>query len=165
MTLPPEETPAPSPDTPRIENAEAAQALCTRLTETAAELIGLLDRETALLKQGKPQDIATLYVRKSALSTQLTRDMGAFRRDAEFIAMAAPEHIEAMKDQNAQLQKSIQANHDALAAMKAVSESLLHTIAAKAGERQSGPEVYGEDADVSAGAAGSPSAISVNTVL
>ncbi|GBE44682.1 hypothetical protein BMS3Bbin10_02785 [bacterium BMS3Bbin10] len=155
----------PSADIPRIETAEAAKSLCARLLGTTAELVGLLDRETALLKQGKPREINSLYMRKSALNAVLTRDMSVFRRDAAFIMMAAPEEINAIRDQHAQLKKSIDANQDALVAMKAVSESLLHTIAAKAGARTSGPEVYGQDADVSTGASARPAAISVNTVL
>ena len=155
----------PYEDIPRIETAEAVKALCARLLETTAELVGLLDRETALLKQGKPRDIKSLYVRKSALSAVLTRDMSVFRRDADFIMMAAPDEIAAIKDQHAQLQKSIDANQDALVAMKAVSESLLQTIAAKASARTSGPEVYGQDADVSTAEPARPAAISVNTVL
>ena len=155
----------PSADIPRIETPEAAQALCARLLETTAELVGLLDKETAMLKQGKPREIGSLYVRKSALNAMLTRDMSVFRNDADFITMAAPEEISAIKDQHTQLQESINANQDALVAMKAVSESLLHTIAAKASARTSGPETYGQDADVSTGTPARPAAISVNTVL
>lgn len=155
----------PSGDIPRIETAEAAKMLCARLLETTAELVGLLDKETSMLKQGKPQEIGALYVRKSALNAMMTRDMAVFRREAEFIVMAAPEEISAIKDQHSQLQKSINANQDALVAMKAVSESLLHTIAAKVSVHTSGPETYGQNANVSTSAPARPAAISVNTVL
>ena len=154
-----------SGEIPRIETAEAAEALCKRLLETTAELVGLLDRETAMLKQGKPREIGSLYVRKSALNAMLTLDMAVFRRDTDFIIMAAPEEISAIKDQHTLMQKSINANQDALVAMKAVSESLLHTIAAKASASSSGPETYGHNADVSTSAPARPVAISVNTVL
>jgi hypothetical protein len=152
-------------DIPRVETSEDAQALCARLLETTAELVDLLDRETAMLKQGKPREIGSLHVRKSALNAMLTRDMTVFRRDADFIIMAAPEEISAIKTQHTQLQKSINANQDALVAMKAVSESLLHTIATKASARTSGPETYGQNADASTSAPTRPAAISVNTVL
>lgn len=152
-------------DTPRISTPEAAQALCNRLLETSAELVDLLDRETAMLKQGKPSQISTVQVRKSALNALLTHDMMVFRRDAEFISMAAPDEIAAIKDRHGHLQKSINANQDALVAMKAVSESLLHTIASKASSTVSGPETYGKGASVSVGSPARPAAISVNTVL
>lgn len=161
----PTQTSESNTEIPRVETAEDAQTLCARLLETTAELVGLLDRETGHLKQGKPREIGSLQVRKAALNAMLTRDMTAFRRDADFITMAAPDEIGAIREQHAQMQKSIAANQDALTAMKAVSESLLHTIAAKAGARSSGPEVYGRDADVSTKAPSRPAPISVNTVL
>ncbi|MHA1165735.1 MAG: hypothetical protein ACTSP0_09185 [Alphaproteobacteria bacterium] len=163
MTLKPDTT--PSAEIPRIETEAAAKALCARLMETTADLVALLDRETAMLKQGKPGDIGALHVRKAALNALLTRDTAVFRRDASFITMAAPEEINAIKDQHGQLEKSLEANQDALVAMKAVSESLLHTIASKVNSRVSGPEVYGKDAGVSVGKPARPAAISVNTVL
>lgn len=150
---------------PRISTPEAAQALCSRLLETSAELVDLLDRETAMLKQGKPSEISTVQVRKSALNAMLIHDMMTFRRDAEYISMAAPDEIEAIKARHGHLQKSINANQDALIAMKAVSESLLHTIASKASTTVAGPETYGKGANVTVGAPARPAAISVNTVL
>jgi hypothetical protein len=158
------ETP-PCAGMPRVGTAESAKELCERLLGTSTELLDLLERETAMLKQGKQRDIGSLQVRKAALNATLTRDMAVFRRDTDFIAMAAPEEISALKAQHAQLQKSINSNQDALVAMKAVSESLLHTIASKANARVSGPETYGQDADVSAADPARPAAISVNTVL
>ncbi|MDA7948880.1 MAG: hypothetical protein MPJ78_15565 [Hyphomicrobiaceae bacterium] len=155
----------PSPELPRIETTQAAQALCKRIHETTTDLIDLLDRETAMLKKGKPGEIESVHVRKAALNALITRDMSVFRRDAEFIKMAAPGEINAIKEQHAQFKKSLDANHDALVAMKAVSESLLHTIATRAKTHTAGPETYGQDADVSVGDATGRSAISVNTVL
>lgn len=156
---------APKAEAPRIETQEDAKALCKRLLETSAELVDLLDRETTMLKQGKPSQIGAVHVRKSALNALMTHDMNKFRRDAEYIQMAAPDEIEAIKQRHGQLQKSINANQDALVAMKAVSESLLHTIAAKANSTVSGPEVYGKGANLTIGTPGRPAAISVNTVL
>ncbi|MEM8685652.1 MAG: hypothetical protein AAGF72_19735 [Pseudomonadota bacterium] len=163
MTLKQDTT--PSPEIPRIETTEAAQALCRRLHETTTDLIDLLDRETAMLRKGKAGELESVHVRKAALNALITRDMSVFKRDAEFITMAAPHEINALKEQHAQFQKSLDANRDALVAMKAVSESLLHTIATRAKAQTSGPEVYGKDADVSVGNAAGRSAISVNSVL
>ena len=94
---------------PRIETPEGAEALCTRLVETVAELVGVLDRETDLLKRNKAQEITAVHARKTALSTALLRDMGALKRDAEYIRMAAPEHVAAIKRQQLAFQKSLTA--------------------------------------------------------
>ncbi len=152
-------------DQPVTDTAEAAEALCDRLMDHTADLLSVLERETGLLQHGKAYEITALQARKTALSAALMRDMGVFRRDAEFIHAAAPTRIDAIRDQHAHLQKSLRANQDALAAMKAVTESLLHTIAAKAGEQRTGPEVYGKDAGLSGADPVGAAAISVDTKL
>lgn len=149
----------------RTHTPEAALDLCDRLMRHTGDLIALLDRETSLLQRGKPQEISALQARKAAVGTMLTRDMTAFRRDSEFIGGAVPDRIELLREQHVQLQRSLAANQNALAAMKAVSESLLHTIAARVGAQRSGPEVYGKDAGLTGAAPVGPAAISVDTTL
>lgn len=152
----------PSPPT---DTAGAAQALCDRLMEHTGEMISVLERETALLQRGKPHEITALQARKTALSTALTHDMSTFRRDSEFIKQAVPDRVDALKEQHLNLQKSLTANQDALTAMKAVSESLLQTVAARVAERSSGPEVYGKDASLSAAKPASATSISLDESL
>ncbi|RMF05550.1 MAG: hypothetical protein D6773_05115, partial [Alphaproteobacteria bacterium] len=81
MTIPPqtlqEETAARTP--------EQAEQLCARLMENTGEMVALLDRETALLRNGKPHEITALQARKTALSTALTRDMNTFRQNSGYI--------------------------------------------------------------------------------
>ena len=152
-------------DVPSTGTAEAAAALCDRLMESTGDLVSLLERETGLLRRGKPHEITALQARKSALGALLTRDMALFRRDATFIRTAVPERLDAIKEQHLQLQNSLTANQDALSAMKAISESMLHTIAAKMDEGKSGPDIYGKDAGMIGKAAGRSSAISFDETL
>ncbi len=150
---------------PRVETAEAADALCVRLSETMTELIDVLVRETDLLKRGRPQDIAALHARKTALSAVMTSDMQLLARNTEFVKKAVPRRIAEIQDQHGNLQLSLSANQDALHAMKAVSEQILHTIAEKAGAKRSGPEVYGNNAGLAAPTPVRPAAISVDRSL
>lgn len=136
---------------PGMESAAEAAALCDRLMEYTGEMIAVLERETTLLRAGKLNDIAAIGARKAALGATLTRDMSVFRREAEFIRSALPERIEALREQHLALQKSLTSNSDALAAMKAVSESMLQNVAARFGEQTAGPSVYGKDASMSDG--------------
>lgn len=136
---------------PRMESASEASALCDRLMEYTGEMIEVLERETAMLRSGKLNDIAAIGARKAAISMTLTQDMAVFRREAEFIRSALPERIDAIREQHLALQKSLTANHDALAAMKAVSESMLQSVANKIGEQTAGPSVYGKDASMQEG--------------
>lgn len=150
---------------PSMQDAGEAAALCDRLMEYTGEMIAVLERETALLRSGKVSDIAAIGARKAALSMTLTQDMAVFRREAAFIRAALPDRIEAIRQQHLALQKSLTANHDALAAMKAVSESMLQSVAARVGEQSAGPSVYGKDASMQAQRGSGGSAISVDQNL
>lgn len=156
--------PAEGP-TPRIETPEAAEALCTRLVQTIADLVDVLDRETDLLKRNKTEAITAVHARKTALSAALMHDMEALKQDAAYIRMAVPGHVDAIEQQQQAFQRSLAANQDALAAMKAVSESLLRTVADRVGAKRAGPEVYRADAGLAGTSPGRPSAISVDTTL
>ena len=152
-------------DVPPTGSAEAATALCDRLMESTGDLVSLLERETGLLRRGKPHEITALQARKSALGALLTRDMALFRRDADYIRTAVPERLDAIKQQHLHLQYSLTANQDALSAMKAISESMLHTIAAKMDEGKSGPDIYGKNAGMIGKPIGQTSAISFDESL
>ena len=162
-TMTPDTAPQDAPA--RIATPEDADALCTRVLGTLSDLVGVLDRETDLLRKNRPQEITALHARKSALSTAMAHDMALLKRDVDYIKMAAPEQIEAIKERQSAFQKSLAANYDALAAMKAVSESLLRTVADAVGARRGGPEVYGKDAGLGGMTQSRPAAISVDTTL
>lgn len=149
----------------RIATAEAAAALCARLGDTTSELIALLARETELVRGGHAADIAGLHARKAALSAALAHDMTLVRDNADAIRAAAPQQIEALKEQHHLFRKSLQANQDALAAMAAVAESLLRTIAARVGQRRAGPGTYGKDATLRGAEPPRPAALSLDTSL
>lgn len=158
-------TPGISREPVRIETAEAAEALCNRLMESTADLLSLLDRETALLQRGRPHEIVALQAHKKALSAALVQDMESLRNDAPFVRMAAPGRVDAIREQHASLQKALTENQDALSAMKAISEQLLRTIASKASRPHAGPEIYGRNAGLTTGPAVRTTAISVDTAL
>jgi len=150
---------------PRIDTPEAAQTLCGKITATIGELVSTLDRETAQLRKGRARDMTALHARKSALTTTLMRQMAVFGRDSQYIVMATPERVAEIKAHQQVFQKALTTNQDALNAMKAVSESLLRTIATKVSESRGGPEVYGGDAQANGVKATAPSAISIDQNL
>jgi flagellar biosynthesis/type III secretory pathway chaperone len=147
---------------PRIDTPEAAQTLCGQITVTIGELVSTLDRETAQLRKGRALDMTALHARKSALTTTLMRQMAVFGRDSQYISMATPERVAEIKSHQEVFQKALISNQDALNAMKAVSESLLRTIATRVGETKGGPEVYGGNAQAEPTKTPAPPAISID---
>ncbi len=148
-----------------LEHPQQAEDLCNRVLQTSAELIGVLERETELLRSGDTQSINSLIARKTSLSTTMMKDMTTVNANAIYISEVVPEQIELLKDQHAQFQRSLRINQDALGAVKAISENLLRTISNAAGSTRSGPETYGQGAAMATNAASRPTAVSVNRSL
>ncbi len=148
-----------------LEHPQQAEDLCTRVLQTTAELIGVLERETELLRKGDHQEFNSLIARKTSLSTTMMKDMTTLNANASYISQVVPEQIEILKDQHAQFQRSMRINHEALGAVKAISENLLRTISGAAGSIKSGPETYGKSAMVATATSARPTAVSVNRSL
>jgi hypothetical protein len=146
----------------RIETPQQAQELCSRLLRTAAELISVLDRETSLLRKGDANELTSLIARKTALGSTMMKDMSAINAHAAYIGRVVPEQIEALKDQHAQFKRSLRINHEALGAVKAISETLMRTIAGAAGSAKAGPETYGHTAVMRSDRPAVPAALSIN---
>jgi hypothetical protein len=149
----------------RIDTPQQAEELCARLLRTAAELISVLDRETGLLRKGDTNELSSLIARKTALSANMMKDMSAVNVHAAYISRVVPEQVAALKDQHVQFQRSLRINHDALGAVKAISENLLRTIAAAAGTAVGGPETYGRSATMRSDRPAAPAALSINRSL
>ncbi len=148
-----------------LEHPQQAEDLCNRVLQTSAELIGVLERETELLRNGDTQSINSLIARKTSLSTTMMKDMTTVNANASYISEVVPQQIELLKDQHAQFQRSLRVNQDALGAVKAISENLLRTISQAAGSTRSGPETYGRGAAMATNATARPTAVSVNRSL
>jgi hypothetical protein len=149
----------------QLGSQHEAEELCARLLQTTAELISVLDRETVVLRKGETQEMNALVARKTALSTALMRDMTVLNANASFISRVVPEQLAALKDQHQQFQRSLKVNHDALGAVKAITENLMRTIANAAGANKAAPDTYGRSATLSADSGNRTAALSVNRSL
>ena len=148
-----------------LEHPQQAEDLCTRVLQTTAELISVLERETELLRIGETTEFNSIIARKTSLSTTMMRDMTTLNSNASYISQVVPEQIDILKDQHAMFQRSLRINQDALGAVKAISENLLRTISQAAGSTRQGPETYGRSASMASASTARPTAVSVNRSL
>lgn len=149
----------------QFEHPQQAEDLCTRVLQTTAELISVLERETELLRKGDTQEFNSIIARKTSLSTNMMKDMTQLNANASYISRVVPEQIVVLKDQHAQFKRSLRINHEALGAVKAISENLLRTISNAAGSTKKGPETYGQSASMMNVTSARPTALSVNRSL
>jgi hypothetical protein len=146
-------------------DAKQAEELCARVLQSTAELISLLDRETMCLRNGDMGEINAITSKKSSLGAAMLKDMAILNANASTISSVVPETIEMVKDQHARFERSLRVNHEALGAVKAISENLMRTISNAAGAGGSGPETYGGNAVMTGHGDARPAAMSINRSL
>ncbi len=152
-------------NTVQIDSPQAAEELCTNLIETTADLISVLERETQLVKNAASKDFTAITARKHALSITLMRNMETLKAHAAYIKAAVPDQVIILQEQQDQFHRSLEINHSALTAMKAVSEGLLQTIANKSGKHRSGPQVYNNEAGFTSSIKSKTGPVSLDTTL
>ena len=157
--------PTKTQETRKIDTPMQAEQLCLRLIDLTADLISVLERETQLVRKPGSTDFSALTARKHALSMSLMQDMEALKQNAEYIKKTAPEQVRILKEQQDQFHRSLEVNHCAISAMKAVSEELLQTIAKKAAKKKKGPSVYNSNAGFQTSNHKESTPISVDTNL
>ncbi|MGH1349462.1 MAG: hypothetical protein ACRBBN_01455 [Methyloligellaceae bacterium] len=148
-----------------IDSPQAAEELCTSLIETTADLISVLERETQLVKNAASQDFSAITTKKHALSITLMRNMETLKAHAAYIKSVVPEQVTILKEQQDQFHRSLEINHSALTAMKAVSEGLLQTIANKSARHHGGPQVYNNEAGFNSAIKQKAGPVSLDTTL
>jgi len=154
-----------TPDVVPMTDAKAAKALCRSLGATAQALMDVIDSETSVLRDGRPQAIEDLQADKIELSARYLSEMSRLKRHAEAIRQLASDDIENLKGLTQELGAKLLDNRDALADVLSVSERLIRTATMTAIAAQNAPSTYGRDGNVSKPPTQATGAISVNTAL
>ncbi|VAW11402.1 hypothetical protein MNBD_ALPHA09-706 [hydrothermal vent metagenome] len=165
QTLVPETSTKQAPEMAGADNAATARALCRSLGATARALMEVIDNETAVLREGRPQAIEALQADKIELSARYLGEMARLKRYAETIAELGGNDVETLKALTQELGAKLLENRDALADVLSVSERLIRTATMSAIAARSGPSTYGCDGLVSQPPAQATAAISVNRAL
>ena len=102
--------------------------LCTDLIDVMRNLEILLAEETDLVKNHAYDKLPELHKDKARLSKAYMEFMAAIRDNLELVKDVAPDLVERIRSRHDRMQMIIRENMTAIAAAKAVSESLIGTI-------------------------------------
>lgn len=152
---------APQDATPPMDQA-AARALCRSLGATAHALMEVIDDETAVIREGRPQAIEALQSDKIELSARYLREMTKLKRYANEVRDLAADEVETLKPLTQELGAKLLENKNALADVLAVSERLIRKATMAAVAAQSGPSTYGRNGMVTQPPPQATAAISIN---
>jgi len=114
-----------------IGSAEAAEALCARLSKTMDDLIASIEAETQLLRAGKLRAAGELQSNKSELAKAYVAGIAEFKNNAVALGRLAPTSIEVLRERHEEFRSMLQINLAVLATAREVAQDLVRTVAEK----------------------------------
>ena len=137
---------------PAASSPEDARKLAEELMEVMSALLGVVERETELVRAGKLRQAMMLEPQKSELSRRYVKVVGSLKASQKFLSRMAPELLRAMHRHHDTFRAMLQVNLTVLATAHAVSENVVRGVNAEI-QRRNVPSTY-----TAAGRSAAPSA-------
>jgi hypothetical protein len=139
MTASAQRPPAPPPAVPATP--AGARKLAADLMEAMSGLLGVIERETELVRAGKLKDAMALGAEKSELSRRYVGAVGLVKANQKLLAQAAPELLPSLHRNHDTFRAMLQVNLTVLATAHAVSENIVRGVNAEM-QRRNIPNTY-----------------------
>ena len=130
--------PVQRPSTPE---SAAARKLAEDLMDAMSALLGLIERETELVRAGKLREAMASEPEKSALSRRYVNAVGHLKASQKFLAQSAPELLTTLHRYHDTFRAMLQVNLTVLATAHAVSENVVRGVNAEM-QRRNIPSTY-----------------------
>ena len=127
---------------PRILGRDDAERLVAGVLAVMADLEKVLANESAHVRVGRIRDGLAEEAKKSELASAYMRGLETVKANAIALARFAPEALERLKAAHAGFGRAVETNQTVLATARAVSESLVKSVADEM-NRLSRPQGYG----------------------
>ena len=128
--------PAPSASTPTD-----ARKLAVDLMEIMSALLGVIERETELVRAGKVREGMRLEQQKTELTGRYVTAVETMRMAQKHLSQVAPELLAALKRHHETFRAMLQINLTVLATAHAVSEGIVRGVNAEV-QRHNMPNAY-----------------------
>jgi hypothetical protein len=126
---------------PIATTATEARALAENLMEVMSALLGVIERETELVRAGKLREAMALEPEKTALSRRYVGAVGHLKASQKFLAQSAPELLTTLHRHHDTFRAMLQVNLTVLATAHAVSEGIVRGVNAEM-QRKNIPNTY-----------------------
>lgn len=130
--------PAQRPNTPE---SAAARKLAEDLMDAMSALLGLIERETELVRAGKVREAMTLESQKQELSRRYVGAVSQLKANQVQLAKSAPELLSTLHRHHDAFRAMLQVNLTVLATAHAVSESVVRGVNAEI-QKRNVPNTY-----------------------
>jgi hypothetical protein len=132
--------PAPAP-IPVASTPAEARKLAEVLMEVMSALLGVIERETELVRAGKVREAMMLEPQKSDLSRRYVSAVGLLKASQKYLAQTAPELLATLHRHHDTFRAMLQINLTVLATAHAVSEGIVRGVNAEI-QRRNIPNTY-----------------------
>jgi len=126
---------------PAAANAAEARKLAQDLMEVMSALLGVIERETELVRAGKLREAMASEPEKSALSRRYVSAVGHLKASQKFLTQSAPELLTTLHRYHDTFRAMLQVNLTVLATAHAVSEGIVRGVNAEM-QRRNIPNTY-----------------------
>jgi hypothetical protein len=130
MNQHPQRRVAPAP-TASAANPADARKLAENLMDVMSALLGVIERETELVRAGKLREAMAFEPQKSDLSRRYVNAVGQLKASQRYLSQAAPELLTTLHRHHDVFRAMLQINLTVLATAHAVSESIVRGVNAE----------------------------------
>jgi hypothetical protein len=137
--LPPRQ---PAPAAPTVSTPAEARKLAEEMMDVMSALLGIIERETELVRAGKIREGMTFEPKKAELSRRYMSVVGRLKTSHQYLAKTSPDLLATLHRHHDTFRAMLQVNLTVLATAHAVSESIVRGVNAEV-QRRNIPNTYG----------------------
>jgi len=132
----------PAPATPAITSPAEARRLAEDLMNAMSALLGVIERETELVRAGKIREAMAFEPKKTEASRRYVGTVSRLKASHPYLAKTAPDLLATLRRHHDTFRAMLQVNLTVLATAHAVSESIVRGVNAEI-QRRNIPNTYG----------------------
>ena len=140
MNSHPQRPQAPAP-TPVASTPAEARKLAENMMEVMSALLGVIERETELVRAGKIREAMSSEAKKAELSRRYVNAVGQLKASQKYLSQTAPELLTTLHRHHDVFRAMLQINLTVLATAHAVSESIVRGVNTEI-QRRNIPNTY-----------------------
>ena len=140
MNAHPQRQPAPAP-IPTASSAADARKLAENLMDVMSALLGVIERETELVRAGKLREAMELEPQKAELSRRYVGAVTHMKASQKYLSQSAPELLATLHRHHDVFRAMLQINLTVLATALAVSEGIIRGVNGEM-QKKSIPQTY-----------------------
>ncbi len=133
--------PMPAQRPSNTPESAAARKLAEDLMDAMSALLGLIERETELVRAGKVREAMTMESQKQELSRRYVGAVSQLKANQAQLAKSAPELLSTLHRHHDAFRAMLQVNLTVLATAHAVSESVVRGVNAEI-QKRNVPNTY-----------------------